>query len=336
MKLRKTLIQRLTPVTAAGVALSLLLAGCGSNESRSRTPTLDELVQVAFLKQYKLLGRPALIEFGAIDCELSGQGLDEMIRLHRNGAIPGLAYFRVELGERTQAAEDYYAGKSPGFGVHYDPDASLAQAARATVYPRFVLVGKFGHVRYRGRLPSEHLADWARLLGAETRDPGPDVPLMGVVKLDAPKLLAATRLPELKGEVKPLADYMGRAAMMVMFVDTICPFSAKAIEDMPKVAAALAKHMVASVLVNLDDPAEEVRGFYAERRVGAPVLYDTTTGTKHRWNLDSVPTVVFIDSAGQIAYSGPAVWADLAKAGEKALGLPPGSISFAAKGTQYG
>ena len=256
--------------------------------------------------------------------------------MHRNGAIPGLAYFRVELGERTRAAEDYYAGKSPGFGVHYDPDASLAQAARATVYPRFVLVGKFGHVRYRGRLPSEHLADWARLLGAETRDPGPDVPLMGVVKLDAPKLLAATRLPELKGEVKPLADYMGRAAMMVMFVDTICPFSAKAIEDMPKVAAALAKHMVASVLVNLDDPAEEVRGFYAERRVGAPVLYDTTTGTKHRWNLDSVPTVVFIDSAGQIAYSGPAVWADLAKAGEKALGLPPGSISFAAKGTQYG
>ena len=335
MKLRKTSIQRLTPATAAVAALSLLLAGCGSGES-AQAPTPDKLAQIAFLKEYKLLGRAVLIEFGAIDCELSGQGLDEMIRLYRNGAIPGLAYFRVELSERTQTAEDYYAGKSPGFGVHYDPDTSLARAFRATVYPRFVMVGKFGHVRYRGKLPSEHLGDWASLLAAETDDPGPDVLLMGVVKLDAPKLLAATRLPELKGEVKPLADYMGRAAMMVMFVDTTCPFSAKAIKDVPKVAATLARHKVASVLVNLDDAAEDVKGFYGKRRVGTPVLYDTTTGTKYRWNLDAVPTVVFIGSGGQIAYNGPAVWADLAKAGEKALGLDAGSISFTAKGTRYG
>lgn len=326
--------RRLIGATAA-IAVSLLLAGCGSGESRgSSTP--DELAQTAFLKEYKLLGRPVLIEFGWIECELSGEGLDEMIRLHRNGAVPGLAYFRVEMGKRTQAAQDYYAGKSPGFGIHYDPDTSLAQAFRATVYPRFVLVGRFGRVRYRGKFPSEHLSDWGKLLAAETGDPGPDVPLMGVVKLDAPKLLAATRLPELKGEVKPLADYMGRAGLMVLFADTTCPFSAKAIKDMPKVAATLAKHKVSSVLVNLDDAAEDVKGFYGKRRLGTPVLYDTTTGTKYRWNLDAVPTVMFIDTGGQIAYKGPAVWADLAKAGEKALGLRPGSISFTAKGTRYG
>jgi len=326
------------PLVAVLAAAVLLSAGCrDATDLPETTSSAPETAVAAFLEEHKLQGQIVLIEFGSLDCSMSEDGLYEMIWMHREKTIPKLAYARVEVGSDKQAADEYFKRESPGFTVHYDADASLARSCDATAYPTFVLVGKFGRVRYRGNFPQEsQLSRWVETLLAEKTDGGPNVNLFGVAELEVPKLLAATRIPDLAGTVKPLSNYMGQKGLLVIFVDTNCPFSGQAISEMPEVAAVLALHEVPSVLVNLDDPKSTVLAFYAKQNMTMPILYDTTTATKERGDVSSVPTVVLLDTKGIVAYRGTAVWSTLAAAAEKRLALPAGSLKFEAEGTEFG
>ena len=69
---------------------------------------------------------------------------------------------------------------------------------------------------------------------------------------------------------------------------------------------------------------------------GATIVFDTTTATRLAWGIQSVPTVVYLDSAGNVVYNGKAVWKDLAAAIENTLKLPANTIQFKAAGTGYG
>ena len=166
-------------------------------------------------------------------------------------------------------------------------------------------------------------------------DPGPDAATSGAAALDASKLLDETRLPDLKGAARSLRDRMGPKGLLVVFVDTNCPFSATAINEMSSVASVLAKHEVPSVLVNVGEPQATVEQFYAERQVGLPVIYDTGKKTLAAWAVTSTPTAIMMDSGGAVAYRGKTVWADVGAAAEKSLKLPAGSLKFTVKGTGF-
>ena len=255
-------------VLAAAVVLATLSPGC-----KSSPPPVA--VQGDFLKGRQLDGRVAFIEFGLVGCPLSEAGLAKMIELQKDASIPDLAFLRVEESTDRPAAEAYFAAKSPGFAVTYDAGAAVARAFDATTWPTFVLVDKFGHVRYRGPLPEEEkLAEWAGTLLAEKTDPGPDASVFGVTRLAAEKLLDETRLPDLDGAAKPLRSYMGAKGLVAIFVDTSCPFAGQAIGDTASVAATLAKEGVTTVLVNLGDPKQTVLDFYApEDRHAGPLRH---------------------------------------------------------------
>jgi len=316
------------------LALMILCAGCSPpEETDSRSP--EERIRAAFLKDHKLEGKPALIEFGIVGCELSDKGLDDMIRLQSADLIRGLAYARVEASKDAKAADEYYAKKSVKFPILRDTDRSVAKAFDATIYPIFLLVDKFGHTRYRGGYPEDDLSEWAKMLLAEKTDPGPNVSLLGVKELDGPKLLASTKLPALDGTNKALGDYMGRG-LMAVFVDTNCPYSTQTVRDVPSISATLAKARIPTVVVNITDAEKDVREFYAKLRPGVPVVYDVGSGARFDWDVQSVPTIIFFDTDGQIAYKGQAVWADVARAGERALGMKTGSLGFKPKGTRDG
>jgi len=166
-------------------------------------------------------------------------------------------------------------------------------------------------------------------------DPGPDAATSGVAALDASKLLDETRLPDLKGAARSLRERMGPKGLLIVFVDTNCPFSATAINEMSSVASVLAKHEVPSVLVNVGEPQATVEQFYAERQVGLPVIYDTGKKTLAAWAVTSTPTAIMMDSGGAVAYRGKTVWADVGAAAEKSLKLPAGSLKFTVKGTGF-
>ena len=340
------LLQRKTAIAAAGVALTLCLFGCKSEEpttpDESPAATRHKVSpHVALLKTHDLQGKVVLIEFGAIGCELSQRGLDKMIAMHRAGTHKGLAMLRVESNRDQQLADKYYADRKPPFTVDRDIQGAWARSFDATVYPYFVLVDKFGRVRYRGNLPDKRLAEWVEAIAAETADVGPEVAMFGAVKLDVAKLLATTKLPDLQGDTRSLADYRRSAGLVMVFVDTSCPYSEIAIKEIAAVSGTLATHEIPIVLVNIDDGEDLVKRFYNEHDTqDVPVVYDVTTATRLKWNILSVPTVLFVNADGKIGYNGKAVWSSLAAAVEKEKdkdklkNAPP--VRFKVKGTEYG
>jgi len=152
------------------------------------------------------------------------------------------------------------------------------------------------------------------------------------------QLLQQTVLPEMSSTspARSLDSYIGKAGLLVIFVDTHCPFVAEAKRDLPQIVPILAKRDISTVMVNLDNDLEDVQQHYADHPYGIPVLYDTTTATKDRWSITSVPTLVYITADQRADYNGPASWQDLASAVEKHLKLTAGTINFAPKGPGFG
>lgn len=153
--------------------------------------------------------------------------------------------------------------------------------------------------------------------------------------LDVDALLAKA-LPNLDDEAKPLSRYMGGGGLMLMFVDTSCPFCAAAMKEMPVVAQVLEEQKIAAVIINNDDSRERVKAFYAKNQPATKVVYDSGPATREAWNVNAVPTVIYITPGRNISYQGKALWADMGLAIEKSLSLPAGSIKFTSGGTSYG
>ena len=316
----------------------LLLAACGTGGKKAQvTAGNADPTVAAMLKTHQLEGRVVLVEFGTIGCELSGIGLDSMAEWQRRSAIPGLAYVRLEPTADQQTYDAYYKDRSLGFPVVRDSGMAVAGALGTTVFPRFALLDKFGHVRYRGSQPSvKDLAEWTGKLNAEQADAGTNAPQFGEVTLDVPALLAETKLPALDGSAKPLRDRRGKNGLLLLFVDTNCPFSATASKQVPAVAATLAKRGVPTVLVNLGDPESRVKSFYAAGIEGATVVYDTGKATQDRWSMQFVPTAVLLDADGNVVYRGSPVWDHVTEKVAAALNLPADSVKTGVKGTSGG
>ena len=317
------------------------LPGCKSAKAppspvRATQPTANDAARAELLAQYDLTGHITLIQFGTVGCELSDKGLGEMALLCRLKAIDDLSFLRVEGSKDDAAVEAYYRERPPGFAVHRDRQGRLAKTFDATATPTFILVGRFGRIRYRGSQANGRLGRWVKTLHREQADPGPDVALLGQVKLHGPKLLANTTLEDLTGRRRRLADLAGPGGLLVVFVDTDCPFAQRAMGELPTVARTIAPRGIPTVVINLDESAKVVREHYAGRNLPGPLLYDATPATKNNWNIQSVPTVVYVAADKTLAYNGKAVWAELAVAVEQALELEPGSVRFTAKGTRYG
>jgi len=328
-------------VLRIGVVAAVVLVAGGTRRVSAENGPSANAPQAAdtadFLKQTGLEGRIALVQFGVVGCPLSEEGIGRMVALDKDHKIPGLAFARIEGGKETKEAADYFTAKAVTFPVRYDADGALVSAFDGGVWPTYVLVDKFGRVRYRGPWPDEtKLTQWVEILNKETADAGSGAPMFGVAALDVPKLLDDTRLPDLEGNVKSLRDREGAKGLLALFVDTQCPFSATAIGEMSSVASVLGKQSINSVLVNIDEAKPAVTEFYAQKKTGMPVMYDTGKGTQTAWAVTAVPTAVLIDSSDAIVYRGRAIWADVGAAAEKALSLPAGTIKFTAKGTGAG
>jgi peroxiredoxin len=290
-----------------------------------------------FVKDANLQGRVVLVQFGLIGCAMSEEGINKMVALDKERKIEGLAFARIEGNSESALTHRYYAAKALSFPVRFDGDGALVKAFDAGAWPTYVLVDKFGRVRYRGAWPDEaQLGEWTTVLVRETSDAGAKAPMFGAPKLDAPKLLADTRLPDLKGDTKSLKDRMGAKGLLAVFVDTTCPFSAQAISEMTSVDSVLAQHQINTVLVDIGEAKAAVEKFYADKKLAMPVMYDEGKTTQKAWGVSSVPTAVLIDSSDSVVYDGKAVWADVGAAAEKSLALAAGTIKFTAQGTGGG
>ena len=179
----------------------------------------------------------------------------------------------------------------------------------------------------------------AILAGGCKRNAPPPIPpeeKPAAEKKDVTPLLADTNLPDLQDAVKPLTSYMGTKGLLLVFADVSCPYTGRALGDLPEVAPKLAGFGIPTVVVNVSDAREAVLKTYAQRNAGTPVVFDTTDATKDRWKITSVPTVVLVGPDGNQTYRAGAVWKNLASAVETAQGLSPGTVVFKSAGTEFG
>jgi hypothetical protein len=357
-------------LAAAGALVLLAPGGCASeppaaapsasstSSTTSATASAGVLSEgaVRFLQANKLTGRVALIQFAPAGNALGDLVYGRMIEVQRDKLVPDLACVRVEEPKDAKAAATPTAvatstavaapatvaapaavAPPAGFVLTKDADGSLAAGFGVAALPSVVLVDKFGHARYRGPFPDgDKLIDWTETLAHEKADPGAEAPAIGVSAAAAKALLGATKLPDLAGATKPLGEYHGKGGLMVLFVDTTCPFSGTAIGDVTAVAKVLGDQGIATVLVNLADKEDAVKKFYAARALGVPVVYDVTKATQKAWQVTMVPTVCVFDADGTLLYRGNAVWKDLGSAADGILKLPAGSVNFTQAGTGLG
>jgi len=333
-------ISLLMLVAAAVVAAAA--GGCDQTppeeppEKPSEPPAETTINTSAFVKEHDLAGKVAFIQFGTIRGRLSRQGLETMGQLVASGTMPELACMGVEMVADAKALEEYFGPIPPMFSVVPDPDGSAARGFRIRAHPTAVIIDTVGRVRYNGPFPTEgKLYDWYDALVAEKATPVEDPPI-GLWSHTASRLLGETRLPNRKGEPVRLGDFVRPGGLLAVFVDTQCPFAGEAVDDVTQVVSGLAGHDVATVLVNVGDPADEVRAFYAEKAPGIPVLYDTTHATEKAWHVDEVPKACYFTGKGAMVYRGKALWDNVAAAAEESLGLAPKAIQFGVKGTEFG
>lgn len=297
----------------------------------------------ALLRRHDLADRALLIQFGQSGCEKSTKGLAGLVMLHQRKLVPGLSYARFDMHAMPAQGDEAAAVEAPpielpeGIRRIDDPDNTAAKLFDATTVPTYVLVDRFGRVRYRGGFPSRRLVEWVRLISAETDDPGLDVPLFGQSDLNGPRVAAATVLPDLNGRTRPLDQYFGRGGLMVMFVDATCPFSDAAVDEVQQIADVLRPHGVPVVLIDLEDPLADTITYFRGKSLRLTVLHEATPRTRLTWDVWSVPTVVLFNTQRKVAYNGKAVWANVTGAAEKMLALSPGALSVSdIAGTEYG
>jgi hypothetical protein len=303
-----------------------------SANSVTSSRTIDQ-----FLAERGLSGTIVLAEFCSVGCERSGTGLDTMIDMHRRGALPGTSYIVIDGSANGGAADEYYAAKAPPFPVVRNPHPELLTALGARVYPQFLLLGRYGHIRYSGPLPElVDLREWVDVLAEETADPGAAVARFGETTLDVPSLLAATRLPDREGSTHSLAEFRTGRALLILFVDSTCPFSQSTVGELPRVWRELAAQDIATLLVFIRQSKDEVEEALASDLDLPPIVYDQTGRTQLTWHITSVPTLYLIDADGGVAYTGPALWAQVAAAAEELLELKDTHIEIEAEGTEYG
>jgi thioredoxin-related protein len=347
MIFHKHAIRRLCPaLLALGLGLSLL-SGCDSllkrddpaesSSSPAPTATSSEADALAkFRRDHDLRGKVVFLQFGQLGCDRSHAGLVDMIDMYELEAFPDLALARVEVSEPSEAMTAYFEEVSPPFVVYRDSGRELARQLGVTGFPQYVLLDKWGNVRYRGPMPDQ-LGAWADVLAAETLDPGPDVERFALPReVDITALLRRTSLPNLDGQTRLLQDYMGPEGLMLMFVDLTCPYCMETLGDFEKVSTGMDRLRVTPLIVNLENPASAVKAHYEKAELGAAVVYDTGQDVRLSWAIDSVPKVILLDPDGEVHYNGNAVWDDVADATERMQGLAPGSVEFKAEGTGFG
>ena len=159
-------------------AVVLLLAACGATARATSVQTDTGSPVAVMLKQEKLDGHVVLVEFGMTGCPMSQAGLDSMAAWHTRNTVRGLAFLRLDPGRDKAALDKYYAAESLPFPVVRDTTLAVDKALGGSGFFQFLLLDKFGRVRFRGGQPSvADIAGWTAALAAETADAGPKAPL---------------------------------------------------------------------------------------------------------------------------------------------------------------
>lgn len=231
----------------------------------------------------------------------------------------GVAVVRLDVAPPGDSVAEPRGGDA-GFVHEVDRGRKVADRLEFFFYPTLYILDKDGKVRFRGGCEPDRVREMvaeiaAERPGAPTRVYTPPLPAVGTAA-------AAFAGKDLDGKDVSLEALRGKAATLLFFGSTTCPYSKDAVSSLPALAAEFGGKGAAVAVVNIGESPKAIRPFYASKAPRITVVADETSDIgEKKYGVRTVPFFYVLDKAGKIAARRPFTPDAARLALAKALGL---------------
>lgn len=297
-----------TVLLLAGAGVFLAAGGCG-RKAGSRAP-VDPLAGYRGKTLVLLMGMPGC----AGTVKASG-----FLAEYSREKPEGVAVVRLDVAPPGDSLAEPKGGDA-GFAHKLDRDRTVADRLEFFFYPTLYILDKDGKVRFRGGCEPDRVKEMVAEIAAER--PGapkrvytPPLPAVGTAA-------AAFAGKDLGGKDVRLDMLRGKAATLLFFGSTACPYSKDAVSSLPALAAEFKGKGAAVAVVNIGQAPKAIRPFYARQAPRITVVADETSDIgEKKYGVRTVPFFYVLDKAGKIAARRPFTPGAARVALAKTLGL---------------
>ena len=110
-------------------------------------------------------------------------------------------------------------------------------------------------------------------------------------------------LSDLNGRTVSSADFKGKAVIM-FFWATWCPYCRVEIPVLAKKYNEIKGNNIELLAIDIGEKADKVAKFMSQAKAEFPVLLDTDSRVANSYNLLGIPTIILINSRGEITFQG--------------------------------
>lgn len=208
-------------------------------------------------------------------------------------------------------------GGDAGFVHELDRGRKVADWLEFFYYPTLYILDKEGEVRFRGGCEPDRVKEMVAEILAERPGAARRVYTPRMPKVGTPAAAFAGK--GLDGKAVSLGTLRGKAATLLFFGSTTCPYSTRAVPSLPALAAEFGKKGAEIVIVNIGKTEKATRSFYSEKAPGITVIADEGSEIGDaKYSVRTVPFFYVLDKDAKVAARRPftlhAARASLAKA----------------------
>ena len=227
--------------------------------------------------------------------------LGELAELYREGLPEAVEVVWLAVGsEEGEVAEAARRWSLP-FPAHGDPAGAVAERLNHWVGPALYVVGKWGAVRYSGRLPRAGLRRMLLLLAEEVEDG--DHSFFSRQGADIEHRAPDFVLPDLEGDAVALYSLVRSAqAVCLVFVGAELKRGAESAAWLDGLIKEKGPAQVRACVVYSGVSPEAVRGAYGQLPEHVTVLCDESGEVARAFRFEIPPLVLVLNARGTIRY----------------------------------
>ena len=109
-------------------------------------------------------------------------------------------------------------------------------------------------------------------------------------------------LPDTEHNLVTLSSYRDRQAVILFFWTTWCPYCRRELKSLNDKYPQLQKDNVELLAINIGEPAYRVENFIGIHSLNFKVLLDKDTDVAYSYDILGIPTYVFLNKQGDIAF----------------------------------
>ena len=209
-----------------------------------------------------------------------------------------------------------------------DADRRAARQMEFFYYPTLYLIDGDGDMRFAGGYDQDKLSKMISEILVEKPGAKKKIYTTAALAVGAPGITIVGKDPNGKDvQVPTISTASKKKAMLLCFTAIECPFSARAMQELPRLAGEFAPKGVSFVVVEKGTDAAAIKSFYDQVAFKGPVIVDTDGSISRDYGVEPIPFYFVVSADGKIAKREPYTPAGARLALEIALGIKPDTPS---------